>query len=108
VIELEVMLNVPSLAVTVREPAVFKVIENDFVPLMSVDEDGSTALPSLEVIETVPAYPVAMFPLESFAVTVNENGEPAVVLAGTLVRTNDVAAPEVTVTVGRALVIAFP
>jgi hypothetical protein len=98
VIEFEVTVNVPSLAVIVFEPAVFKVIVNDFVPPVSVDEDGKIAAPSLDVIATVPEYPVTVLPEASFAVTVTENGEPAVVLAGTLVKTNEVALPEVTVT----------
>ena len=94
----EVTLRVPSLAVTVLDPAVFNVTEKAFVPLVSVDGDGSTALVSLEVIVTVPAYPVAVFPEASFAVTVTEKLEPAVALPGTELKTRDVALPGLMVT----------
>jgi len=46
---------------------------------------------------TVPRYPVAVFPLTSFAVTVTENGEPAVAFAGAAT-SRTTAAPGVNVT----------
>jgi hypothetical protein len=49
------VVNVPSLAVTVFDPAVFKVTEKVFTPLVKVDDPGRIAEPSLEVIETLPA-----------------------------------------------------
>ena len=77
----------------VFDPAVFKLMLNIFVPLVSVEDEGSVADPSLEVTDTVPAYPVTALLLASFAVTVKLNEDPDVELAGTPDNTNCVAVP---------------
>ena len=73
----------PSLAVRVFEPEVLRATAKGPEPFVSVAEVGSTAAESLEVMATVPEYPVAVLPLASCAVTVKLKGEPAVVDAGT-------------------------
>jgi hypothetical protein len=72
-----VMLEViVSVAVMVRLPAVLSVALNVPAPLVSVASAGRLAAPSLLVKWTVPAYPVAVFPAASSAVTVTLNGNP--------------------------------
>src|SRR5438067_1830870 len=62
--------------------AVFKVALNVPLPLVSVESAGSTAWPSLLVKCTVPAYPVAVLPKASLAVTVKFPAVPAVTSDG--------------------------
>jgi hypothetical protein len=97
VTEDEVTESVPSEAVRVADPAVLRVTANDFTPLESVEAVGRVAAESEEVRATVPAYPVAVLPAASLAVTVIEKLDPEVLEAGTAVRTKEVAAAGFTV-----------
>jgi hypothetical protein len=65
-----------SVAVMVWFPPVFKVAESVPVPLVKVEFPGKTAVPSLLVKCTVPAYAAALLNASS-AATVNEKAEPA-------------------------------
>jgi hypothetical protein len=64
-----------------------------FTPEFRVEFAGSTALPSVEVSETVPPKPVAMLLYASKAVTVSENGAPATTDAGAELKASEAAAP---------------
>jgi hypothetical protein len=89
-------------AVTVREPAVFKVTAKTLVPEERVDAAGRVADGSLEVIETEPAKAVAVLLKASFAITVALNDVPAVADPGTRVNASWVADPALTVSVAVA------
>ena len=91
--------RVPSDAVMILDPAIFKEMLKVPTPLTRVAEAGSPALGSLEVMTTVPEWPVAVLPAGSLAVTVNEREFPATVEAGTDPRTRLLAVPEATVTI---------
>ena len=71
-----------SVAVIDCEPAVSRVTVKVPTPLVRPALAGRTALLSLEVILTVPVYPVAVFPYASLAVTVTEPAVPAVTEVG--------------------------
>src|SRR5438067_10773540 len=71
-----------SVAVTVWLPAVLSVTENVPVPPVRVALAGRTAWASVLVKCAVPAYPVAVFPYGSLAVTVTPTADPAVAEAG--------------------------
>src|SRR5262245_18846648 len=71
-----------SVAVIVWLPAVVRVALNVLVPLLSVALAGRMAWPSVLVKWIAPAYPVAVLPNWSWAVTVNEKAVPAVALLG--------------------------
>jgi hypothetical protein len=86
------------MAERVRIPLVRKVMEKFFDPFERVDGSGRIAFGSEEVIDTVPGKAVTIFWFASFAVMVKVNGAFAVEVAGTPLRTNWVAGPEVTVT----------
>jgi hypothetical protein len=73
-------------------------MEKVFDPFERVEESGRMAFGSEEVIDTVPGKEVAIFWFASFAVMVKVNGEFAVEVPGTPLRTSWVAVPEVTVT----------
>jgi hypothetical protein len=66
-----------SLVVTVKEPAVFKVIVNDLEPAISAALAGRPAFPSLEVMPQVCVL-LTMFQEASTALTVTEKGLPAI------------------------------
>jgi hypothetical protein len=68
--------SVTSLAVTVREPGVFSVTENVFVPPTSAALEGSVAAESEEVIPTV-SVEETWFQLASTALTVTVKAEPS-------------------------------
>ena len=84
--------------VTVRVPAVRRVIEKTPVPLVSGALAGSAAFVSVESNWMVSAKPVATLFWTSRAETVTLNGTPAVIDAGTPLKASDVAAPPWTVT----------
>jgi hypothetical protein len=92
----EVAERLPSDAVRVLDPAVFKVIEKVPTPFTSVAEAGRVATESDEVIATVPVYPLAVFPDASFAVTIKLKPVPAVADEGTVESTRELAAAEET------------
>jgi len=71
-----------SVAVMVWGPSELRVEENVPAPFVSPALAGSVAEPSLLVKWTVPAYPVAWLLKASSAVTVKENPEPVVAVAG--------------------------
>ena len=71
-----------SVAVIVHCPAVQRAALNVCVPLVSVEFGGPAKVPALLMNAKVPVYPVAMFPAWSLAVTVNENGSPAIADGG--------------------------
>ena len=77
VMEAEVALRAPLDAVTVFEPAVFKVNENVPTPEERSEAVGRAADESLDEIATEPLNPVAVFPYESLAVTTTEEAAPA-------------------------------
>jgi hypothetical protein len=93
-----VVVRLPSAAVMVRLPTVLRVTWKDLVPLVRVDALGRFAEGSLDVMATVPVYPVAVFPLASLAVTVMVEATPETTLAGTELKASVVAAPGFTVT----------
>ena len=93
----EVMFKSPSSAVMVFAPAVLSVVEKVPTPLVRVAEAGSPAAESLEVMETVPVYPVAVLPDASLAVTVKLKAVPATAEAGTEARARVAAELEETV-----------
>ena len=93
----EVTLKSPSSAEMVLAPAVLSVVEKVPTPLVRVAEAGSPAAESLEEMETVPVYPVAVLPDESLAVTVKLKAVPATAEVGTEVRASEDAELEVTV-----------
>ena len=103
----DVTARVPSDAVRVEDPAVFSLTRNDPVPLVSVDAFGSVAAESVEVIATLPEYPVAVFPAASFAVTETVSDEPEIVDAGIEPKTSRLAVPGVTVS-GAVFVTGVP
>ena len=103
----EVTEREPSDAVRVREPAVLSVIEKDPTPLVSIADAGRVAFESLEVIATVPEYPVAVFPAVSFAVTEILNAVPEIADAGIEPKTSRVAAPGV-MPIGAVFVTGVP
>ena len=74
----EVTDRVPSPAVRVWVPAVFRVAEKVPTPPVRVADPGRMALPSFELMLTFPEYPVAIFPEASSAVTLNEMPSPAI------------------------------
>lgn len=98
VMEPLVVVRLPSAAVMVRLPTVLRVTWKDLVPLVRVDALGRFAEGSLDVMATVPVYPVAVFPLASLAVTVMVEATPETTLAGTELKASVVAAPGFTVT----------
>ena len=83
--DVPVMLDVVvSVAVTVLLPAVLIVALKVPAPFVSVALAGRAAAASLLVKCTVPAYPVAVLPVASRAVTVTLMLEPGVAFAGML------------------------
>jgi hypothetical protein len=71
-----------SVAVRVWFPAVFKVAENVPTPFVKIEFAGKTAVPSLLVKCTVPAYAAALLLNGSSAVTVKLSAAPPVAVAG--------------------------
>ena len=95
--EAEVIVRVPAVAVSVLVPEVFRVAVKVPTPFVRVAEAGRVAEASLEVMVTEFEKLVTVLLLESFAVTVNVRAFPAVAEPGTPVRTNWVATPPETV-----------
>ena len=69
--------SVMSVAVTVREPAVFIVTLNVFVPATNAAFAGNVAFASLDVMPAVSVL-LTMFQFASTALTVTLNAAPAV------------------------------
>src|SRR5436190_23012023 len=82
--------SVMSLAVTVREPAAFKVTLKLAVPPASESLPGRLALASDEVIPTASVAFVIKFQFASTALTVTLNGAPAVCALGVPVLPSEV------------------
>ncbi|NBU72696.1 MAG: hypothetical protein EBS53_14850 [Bacteroidetes bacterium] len=92
----EVLESEESEAVRVCEPEVLRAMEKVPTPLVRAAEGGRLAAGSLEVMETVPLYPVAVFPAASLAVTVKSKDAPAVAEEGMEERTRELAEAELT------------
>ena len=74
---MELALKLPKETEMVCEPEVLKTIEKAPEPLVRVAGVGEGTLVSVELMATVPLYPVAVLPAAFLAVTVKEKGTPA-------------------------------